>query len=120
MKPATAFLSLTCLLAACVKIDGGAVEISWVVRSKAGSAITDCGCASPSIAKVRLILVGMGGAIEGLKPCEGQAQCDFPCPRQTGHTAFDIQETHGSERYEVSVVALGTDGSELPQALVMT
>jgi len=121
MKPAIAFLSLGCLLAAaCVKIDGGAVEISWVIRSKAGSAITDCGCASPQIAKVRLKLVGVGGAIAGATPCAGQAQCDFPCPRQTGATAFDIQETHGDERYDVSVVALGTDGSELPQSVVMT
>jgi len=117
MKPATAFLSLTCLLAACVKIDGGAVEISWVVRSKTGSAITDCGCASPKIAKVRLKLVGMGGAIDGATPCDGQAQCDFPCGRQTGATAFDIQETHGTERYAVSVVALGADGSELSEVM---
>ena len=117
MKPALAFLSLACLLATCVKIDGGAVEISWVIRSRAGSAITDCGCASPTIAKVRLKLVGVGGAIDGATPCAGQAQCDFPCGRQTGATAFDIQETHGDERYEVSVVALGTDGSELPQVM---
>jgi hypothetical protein len=117
MKPAFAFLSLACLLAACVKIDGGAVEISWVIRSRAGSAITDCGCASPTIAKVRLKLVGVGGAIDGATPCAGQAQCDFPCPRQTGATGFDIQETQGAERYEVWVVALGTDGSELPQVM---
>ena len=43
MKPAIAFLSVACLLATCVKIDGGAVEISWVIRSQLGSAITDCG-----------------------------------------------------------------------------
>ena len=118
MKPATAFLSLACLLAACVKIDGGAVEISWVIRSKLGSAITDCGCASPPIDKVRLKLVGQGGAIDGATPCAGQAQCDFPCARQTGATAFDIQETQGDERYLVSIVALGTDGSELPQVMM--
>src|SRR5262245_52236126 len=115
MKPAIVFLSLTCLLATCVEINGGAVEISWVIRSQAGSAITDCGCASPSIAKVRLKLVGVGGAVDGKAPCAGQAQCDFPCSRQTGSTAFNIQETHGAERYEVSVVAIGTDGSELSQ-----
>src|SRR5262245_42678723 len=120
MKPAAAFLSLVCLLAACVKIEGGAVEISWVVRSEAGSAITDCGCASPPIGKVRLKLVGMGGAISGQMPCEGQAQCDFPCARQTGSTAFDIQETHADERYGVQVVAVGTDGIELTQEQVRT
>ena len=115
MRLATVFLSLTCLLATCVDINGGAVEISWVIRSQSGSAITDCGCASPSIARVRLKLVGVGGAIEGATPCAGKAQCDFPCSRQTGSTAFNIQETHGAERYEVSVVAIGTDGSELSQ-----
>jgi hypothetical protein len=117
MKPATVFLSLICALAACTKIDGGAVEISWVIRSRSGSAITDCGCASPPIAKVRLRLVGVGGAIDGATPCAGQAQCDFPCGRQTGATAFDIQETRGPERYEVSVVALGEDGSELADVM---
>jgi hypothetical protein len=118
LKPAITFLSLTCLLAACVKIDGGAVEVSWVIRTKLGSAITDCGCASPTIDKVRLKLVGQGGAIDGATPCAGQAQCDFPCARQTGATAFDIQETHGDERYLVSIVALGTDGSELPEVMM--
>jgi hypothetical protein len=123
MRPAVAFPLLACLLGACVKIDGGAVEISWVIRSELGSAITDCGCADPAIDKVRLVLQGvdaLGNEIPGATPCAGQAQCDFPCPRQTGATAFDIQETHGDERYDVSVVALGTDGSELPQSVVMT
>jgi len=117
MRPAVAFLVLTCLLATCVEIDGGAVEISWVIRSDSGSAITDCGCASPAIAKVRLVLRGDRGAIQDATPCAGQAQCDFPCARQTGSTAFNIQETHGAERYEVSVVAIGVDGSELAQVM---
>src|SRR5262245_60414948 len=98
MKPAVPFLLLTCLLTTCVEINGGAVEISWVIRSQAGSAITDCGCADPAIAKVRLVLVGRGepgSAINGATPCAGQAQCDFACSRQTGSTAFNIQETHG-------------------------
>src|SRR5262245_8162797 len=118
MKPTIAFLSLGCLLAGCVKIDGGAVEISWVIRSRSGSAITDCGCSSPSIATVRLRLEldsgEDGGAVDGgsqatLMPCAGNAQCDFPCARQTGSTPFNIPETHGRERYRVSVVAVSTD-----------
>ena len=107
MKPAAAFLLLTCLLTTCVEINGGAVEVSWVIRSRAGSAITDCGCASPSIATVRLRLVRVGGALAGDTPCANQAQCDFPCPRQTGSTPFNIPETQGTEKYEVSVVAVG-------------
>lgn len=125
MKPAFTALFLGCLLSACVKIDGGAVEISWVIRSRSGSAITDCGCSSPSIAKVRLrldkVLMADGGIQDGglagpesaLEPCAGNAQCDFPCARQTGSTQFNIPETHGDERYQVSVVAVGTDDTEL-------
>lgn len=125
MRPAIPFLFLACLLTTCVEINGGAVEISWVIRSDDGRAITDCGCADPAIAKVRLVLVGRaqgepGSAIEGATPCAGQAQCDFACARQTGSTAFNIQETHGKERYAVSVVAIGTDGAEIPKAVVMT
>src|SRR5262245_42071146 len=121
MKPGHVFLFLACLLTACVEINGGAVDISWVIRSREGSAITDWGCASHSVANVRPILGGRGvpgSPINGATPCAGQAQCDFACSRQTGSTAFNIQETSGAERYEVSVVALGTDGSEL--STVMT
>ena len=122
MRPPVAFLSLALLLGACVKIDGGAVEISWVIRSETGSAITDCGCADPAIAEVRLVLQGvdaLGNAIPGATPCAGQAQCDFPCARQTGATAFDIPATQGAERYAISVVPVGTDGTELTAAEVM-
>ena len=119
MKPAPVLLllSFACLAAACVQIDGGAVEISWVIRSEAGSAITDCGCASPSISSVRLDLTGIGGAVDQKKPCAANAQCDFPCARQTGATAFNIPETHGGERYQVSIEALGTDGVPLLQVI---
>jgi len=118
MKPTTALLlSLSFLSAACVEIDGGAVEISWVIRYETGSAITDCGCASPSIATVRLKLTGVGGTIEDYQPCAGNAHCDFPCGRQTGSTPFNIKETHGDERYQVSIAAVGTDGTELLQVM---
>jgi hypothetical protein len=115
MKPATVLLLLALSSTTCVEIDGGSVEISWVIRSEAGNAITDCGCASPSIAKVRLELEGVGGAVDKLKPCADNAQCEFPCSRQTGSTAFNIPETHGSERYKVSVVAVGAAGDDLLQ-----
>jgi hypothetical protein len=117
MRPAVALPLLACLLTACVEIDGGAVEVSWVIRSKTGSAITDCGCAAPAIATVRLWLVRRGGANAGDTPCAGQAQCDFPCPRQTGSTAFNIPETRGTETYEVSVRAVGVDGRELLEVM---
>lgn len=108
------------LIPACVPINGGAVEISWVVISPSGGGITDCNCADPAIAKVRLVLVGVGGAIAGTTPCAGQAQCDFPCQNQTGATHFDIPPTGPGESYEISVVAVGNDGVEIPQTQMMT
>ena len=104
----------------CVKIDGGAVEISWVVRSRSGAAITDCSCADPPITTVRLVLSGLGGSLDGYRPCDGQAQCDFPCQRQTGSTAFDIRETQPGETYEISVVAVDSSGLDIPADLVMS
>lgn len=109
-----------CAVPACVPIDGGAVEISWIVVAPDGRGITNCGCADPAIAKVRLVLRGVGGAIDGATPCAGKAQCDFACQRQTGATAFDIPPTGPGESYEVSVVAVDGTGNEVPQSSIMT
>jgi hypothetical protein len=98
----------------CVQIDGGAVEVSWVVHAN-GRAITDCTCSDPEIASVRIEIVGQGGAIEGTKPCAGRPQCVFSCQRQTGATPFDIPETHGDEAYSISLVAVGKNGADLPE-----
>jgi hypothetical protein len=118
--PLLALAVVATLIPACVKIHGGAVEISWVVISPSGGVITDCGCADPAIAKVRLVLVGMGGAVEGATPCAGEAQCDFPCQSQTGATQFDIPPTAPGEMYEVSVVAVDGSGNEIPKTKIMT
>jgi hypothetical protein len=117
--------ALSCLTAAsvsapaCVRIDGGAVEISWVVRSTDGRAITDCGCSAPQIAAVRLNLVGMHGDIDGTTPCAGKAECEFPCRRQTGSTPFDVKQgtpaADGMQpQYEISVSALDANRVALP------
>ena len=104
--------------AGCVKIDGGAVEVSWVVRSETGAAINDCGCADPPIDAVHLVLVlDQGGMPTSYRPCDGQAQCDFPCPRQTGSTAFDIRPTQPDESYEISVIALDSTGTPITTVL---
>jgi hypothetical protein len=113
MNPSIAIVALGFLLGGCVQISGGSVEVSWAVRAN-GRAITDCTCSEPEIAKVRIKLVGKGGTIDGTMPCAGQAQCEFACQRQTGATPFDIPETHGDEMYAVSVVAVGTNGADVP------
>ncbi len=110
----TVTLAFAVSASACVEIDGGAVEVSWVIRSPSGAGITDCGCAEPAIATVRLVLTGVKGTLEGATPCAGRAQCDFPCQRQTGATPFDIRETLPGESYEVSVVAVA-DGVVLTE-----
>jgi hypothetical protein len=97
----------------CVQINGGAVEMSWVVHAN-GRALTDCTCSDPEIVSVRFQVVGHGGNIEGTTPCAGRPQCVFPCQRQTGATPFDIPETHGDELYSISLVAVGKDGADLP------
>lgn len=97
----------------CVQIDGGAVEVSWVVHAN-GRMITDCSCSDPLISRVRIQLEGMGGGIQGDTPCANRAQCEFSCQRQTGATPFDIQPTQGDEIYAVSVIAMGADGQDLP------
>jgi len=107
----------TALIPACVSINGGAVEISWIVIAEDGRGITDCRCADPAVAKVRLVLMGHGGAIEGTTPCAGKAQCEFPCQRQTGATAFDIPPTGPDESYAVSVVPVDDAGNEVPNGM---
>jgi hypothetical protein len=118
--PLAAMAIVASLLPACVKIHGGAVEISWVVISPSGGGITDCSCADPAIAKVRLVLVGVGGTLDGTTPCAGEAQCDFPCQNQTGATQFDIPPTGPGESYDVSVVAVDSSGAEIPQTEIRT
>jgi hypothetical protein len=101
----------------CVRIDGGAVEINWVVHSTEGQAITDCSCTAPAIAWVQLDLQGVDGTFPDDTPCAGKAECRFPCQRQTGSTPFDISPgtsvDGGQPLYAVSVTALGDDLSDL-------
>jgi hypothetical protein len=105
------FLALACAAVSCVPIDGGAVEASWVVRSKEGRAIGDCGCADPAIASVRITLVGeRPAAVMGTRPCDGRNDCLFSCARHTGATPFDIPP--GS--YLISLTPVGVSGEDLP------
>ena len=102
--------------AGCVRIDGGAVELSWVLRTPDGRAVSDCSCSSPPVASVRLDLklLTADGTATGATPCEGRAQCQFSCQRATGATPFDIPETKPDEMYVVSIAALAADGTVLP------
>jgi hypothetical protein len=100
-------LPILLLFAGCVSIDGGAVEISWVVRTADGRAINDCGCTCPSIAKMRLKLAPVAG---GTDPCANRDVCEFSCSRQSGATPFDIPPG----TYSISLVPIGAEGEVLP------
>jgi hypothetical protein len=100
-------LPILLLFAGCVSIDGGAVEISWVVRTSDGRAINDCGCTCPSIAKMRLKLDPVAG---GPDPCAARETCEFSCGHKSGATLFDIPPA----TYSISLVPIGAEGEVLP------
>jgi len=105
-----AFLACAFLgAAACVKVDGGAVEVSWVVRTDDGRAITDCGCTDPRVQSVRL---NLRRTDDGSRPCDGRAECQFDCQRGGGATAFDVAP--GS--YAISLTPLDSHGDDLTMA----
>jgi hypothetical protein len=100
-------LLFSCL--GCTSIDGGAVEASWVVVTKDGRAISDCGCACPPIAKIRLQLLPTADGGSAPDPCAGRAACAFSCNQQSGATRFEIPPGH----YSISLVPVGADGNDL-------
>jgi hypothetical protein len=98
----------------CVSVDGGAVEVSWVVEAKDGTRIiADCGCTCPPVAKIRLALVPAGG---GSDVCAGRTSCAFSCNLQTGATRFDIKPG----TYAMSLVPVGADGNDITTGEVGT
>jgi hypothetical protein len=102
-----AFLGgVVAVIAGCVQVDGGAVEIDWLVRARDGRAIASCGCADPAIQQVRFSLVPQTG---GADWCEGRAACTFSCERQTGATPFAVPPG----RYALSIVPLDAHGQDL-------
>lgn len=104
--------SLFTVASACVSIDGGAVEVSWVLRSDDGRAVSTCGCADPPIAAIRLSVVPRAeDGTTGPDVCAGRPACEFPCGRHTGTTPFDVPPG----TYIISVRPLGAAGEDLSQ-----
>ena len=106
------FLTIAAAAVSCVRIDGGAVEASWVVRTADGLAITQCGCSDPRIVDVRLTLVGASGDVQGTTPCQGRTACQFSCQRHTGATPFDIPPGF----YLISLTPVDAAGQDLTAA----
>src|SRR4051795_642476 len=78
-------------VAACVQVDGGAVEVSWALQTFDGRTVSDCSCSDPQVSRVRIV-VAMADAAGtlGADICAGKASCEFACARGTGATRFDI------------------------------
>lgn len=112
-------------LAACVTIDGGAVEASWTVRTPDGRG-SSCGCSLPRIVTMRFEVVRrLADGTRGPDACAGKSSCAFACDTDgsTGTTKFDIPPGD----YEISVVPFAADGADLrpsvaanPQRRVVT
>jgi hypothetical protein len=113
MKTAILCLVLLPWAAACVKVDGGAVEVSWVLQTFDGRSISDCSCADPEVSRVRLVVAQTDGSgAVGSDACAGMATCEFGCRRGTGATHFDIPPG----LYAISLAPIGSDGHPLALA----
>ncbi len=96
--------------AACVEVDGGALEGAWVVNVADKGVRIDCACGQ--MASVAFSLTPWDA--QGRDPCEGDgegeaARCRFDCGDGVGTTRFFIPEG----RYAISMVPVGLDGVSL-------
>lgn len=115
MKSVLACVVLALMGVACVDINGGAVEVAWIVFARDGrGAINDCSCAAPAIQSVRLKLDPAGTNTTPTDPCTGVAACVFSCGRKTGATPFVVPPGD----YLMSIEPLGTDGLVIPEDAV--
>lgn len=75
---------ITCLLSAigCVEVNGGAIELSWTLRSFTGEPISDPACASAQIDNIR---------VWWRSPETGEMRFRaFPCTENRGVTGFQV------------------------------
>lgn len=100
----------TLLASSCIEVDGGAVEVSWILRTDDGFAIDGCDCADPKIDRVRFEVVAIDAdGVAQADACAGRGDCVFSCGRGTGATDFDIPPG----RYGITIVPLDADGQDL-------
>lgn len=87
MRAHIAFLALVAVAAGgCIEIDGGAVELSWSLRSFDGEPVDSC--ADARIERVRICWQSVAdGAVAGAA-CE--ASQSFPCEEENGVSGFEI------------------------------
>ena len=97
------FLLVLGCLAACVDINGGAVELRWEIRKTDGR---KSDCSETQVSQVRLCATPVGST--------GSAVCDeWTCSDYQGSTGFDI----APGRYALAITPVCSDGSK-PSASV--
>jgi hypothetical protein len=102
--------------AACVAIDGGAVELAWTVRTE-DARRTDC--ATQGIATVNLCLRGCDVVVNGA--CTGTTQCpllSFPCDRSHGATDFSISPGRKELWITASCASGQTADVQVPESII--
>jgi len=106
-------------LLGCVRIEGGAVELSWVTYcasgKRPGSTGASCSCTvrERDLAAVRLVLTplrqGQDDAQTLEDGCSQGAICSFEASDRAGNTGFRVPPGE----YEISVVPLDAQGTPL-------
>jgi hypothetical protein len=102
------------LVPACLQIDGGSIELSWVTYCAGGhppsSGSSSCSCKerAAALASVQLVLnpLGDGG---GGDFCAGRSGCRFAAGHQSGNTAFFVPPGD----YDISLLPLDASGAPL-------
>jgi hypothetical protein len=88
-------LVLLATLAGCVEIDGGAIELSWTLRTFDGAAVPDS-CMDESgrriVEDVRLCWASVAEGESPPTACPSDTRATFRCPSVHGVTGFEVAE----------------------------
>jgi len=122
MRAHTSILCAALLAAAssaCIEIDGGAVELSWSLRSFDGDRVGTCSKAL--VEEVRVCWQPVNGA--GTVTAECDASQTFPCEEENGVSGFEIDP--GSTAFWVEPICrdgapADADTYQVPPPIVRT
>jgi hypothetical protein len=103
----------------CIGIDGGAIDLSWVVYCSSGqqpdatgqdpaSPRCSCNLRAGALARVRLSVIGVGGGPAD-DACGGRTECEFDAGRQSGTTGFFVPPGD----YAIALVPVDAAGTAL-------
>jgi hypothetical protein len=86
MRAHIAFLALVMAASGCIEIDGGAVELSWSLRSFDGEPVDSC--TDARIERVRICWQSVADGASTTGACD--ASQAFPCEEENGVSGFEI------------------------------